>query len=304
MTTLILREAAYQGWQHALYMSNGAVELWIPLEIGIRVLHCGLHGGENMLGVLAQDMGASGGEAWRNYGGHRLWHAPEAKPRTYSLDNFPITYQEVEQGVRLVQPVDGAGIQKSITITLDEANPKVHLRHELLNHTAWDVTLAAWALTVMARGGHAIVPLGLDTAHTDDTLTPRSTLALWGYTRLNDARLKFGAKYLFVQQDPRQTAPQKLGLYNASGWCAYWRNGLLFVKRFAVNQPPAAYPDYGSTFEVFVDHNILELETLAPLITLPPQGVTTHEETWQLFDGLPALSNDDEVDAHLLPHLL
>ena len=31
---------------------------------------------------------------WKPWGGHRLWAAPEAMPRTYSPDNSPIDYKK------------------------------------------------------------------------------------------------------------------------------------------------------------------------------------------------------------------
>ena len=77
------------GWPHCLRLSNAEVELIIATDIGIRILHFGFIGGKNIFYLSPEDLGKTGGDHWRIYGGHRLWHAPEAIPRTYSPDNEP-----------------------------------------------------------------------------------------------------------------------------------------------------------------------------------------------------------------------
>src|SRR5215510_12392431 len=48
-------------------------------------------------------------------GGHRLWHAPEAMPRTYAPDTGEVTITELADGVVLETDTEpGAGIRKRI----------------------------------------------------------------------------------------------------------------------------------------------------------------------------------------------
>ena len=79
----------YGGWKDCLFLSNGEAELAVTTAVGPRIIRYGLIGGENELGEIAKDRGRAGGERWRMYGGHRLWHAPEDAFRTYRPDNGP-----------------------------------------------------------------------------------------------------------------------------------------------------------------------------------------------------------------------
>ncbi len=93
------------------------------------------------------------------YGGHRLWHAPEAFPRTYLPDNDGLTIDEFEGGVRLRQPTERAtSIQKSIELRLEPDRPALVVQHSLHNVGLWPVELAPWALTQVALGGVAVLP--------------------------------------------------------------------------------------------------------------------------------------------------
>jgi hypothetical protein len=51
---------------------------------------------------------------------------------------------------------------------------------------------------------------------------------------------------------------------------AYWLGETLFVKRYAYD-PTAEYPDMGCNTEVFTNADMLELETLSPLIDAAPR---------------------------------
>jgi hypothetical protein len=44
-----------------------------------------------------------------------------------------------------------------------------------------------------------------------------------------------------------------------------------------------------------------ELETLAPLVTLPPGGSAEHIENWFLFRDVPEPQNDNDIDQNILP---
>ena len=174
--------------------------------------------------------------------------------------------------------------------------------HRLRNQNLWAVEFAPWALSVMNSGGMAIVPLPPRGTHTE-TLAPTNTLTMWAYTDLSDPRWTLGRKYIFLRQNPVCTTPQKLGVTVRDGWAAYARGGHLFVKTFAFVQG-ASYPDLGASVEVFTDSRMLEVETLAPVVSLAPGGFVEHTERWRLLDGLPALTTEADVDQHVLPKVL
>lgn len=92
----------FNGWSNCLRLSNQLVDLIIPLDIGLRVMRYGFIDEENELLEIPEDQGMTGGETFRYYGGHRLWHAPEANPRTYNPDNEPVILQDHGTYVRLI----------------------------------------------------------------------------------------------------------------------------------------------------------------------------------------------------------
>ncbi len=292
------------GWQRCCRIANDQIELIVSLDVGPRILRCGFLGGQNFFHVNPGLQGQTGGDAWQPYGGHRLWHAPEAAPRSYGPDNGPVSVEQADGRVRFTQPVEpAAGIQKEIEITLHPTAPSVAVRHRLHNRTLWPVELAPWALTVLAAGGTAILPLPPRAPHGPDRLLPTSQLTLWSYTDLGDPRWTLGTRYVLARQDPSRPAYQKIGLHVTDGWAGYARAGELFVKTFAAVDPAARYPDFNSTCEVFIDGELLELETLGPLAPLAPGGAAEHLETWHLWRDVPAPRSDADVAAHIAPRV-
>ena len=297
---MVLSKVSYGGWLNCYRLANDKVELLLTSDVGPRVLHFAFLGQENQLQEYPTDLGKTGGEDWRPYGGHRFWHAPEAQPRTYFPDNFPVVVEDHGDFIRLVQPIETTtGIQKEIDIHLAASQAGVTLRHRLRNTNLWPVEMAPWALTLMRLGGTAIIPLSPRGAH-EANLLPTDTLTLWAYTNLSDPRLNWGEQVILVHQDAQATTPQKIGVLNKVGWLAYQRAKTLFVKRFDY-QPGARYPDLGCSVEVFTRWDMIELETLGPLAHVAPGEAVEHIEGWYLFDGLPFLESPLQVGRDLLP---
>ena len=279
----MMEHVAYGGWPNCVRLANGLMELVVTTDVGPRVIRCGFVGGRNLFGEFAPDMGRTSGERWLPFGGHRLWHSPENVPRTYHPD-FDRVEAAMDGGtLRLRQPVEqSTGIEKQIDITLDAREARVTVLHRLVNRGLWDIELAPWALTIMARGGRAIVPQEPH-APWPDALLPVRPLVLWGYTDMTDPRWTWGRRFIQLRQDPGTAAPQKIGLRNSAGWGAYVLGGDVFIKR-APFDPAARYPDFGSNWELFTNGDMLELETLGPLGILPANGGTVeHREEWSLI---------------------
>lgn len=289
---------AYGQWPTNYRLSNGRIELVMTGEVGPRIIRLGFVGGQNLFYEDPQALGKTGGNDWRLYGGHRLWHAPEDLVRTYVPDNFPVTVEAIAGGLRATQPNETAnGIQKQIEITMDDDAAHVRLVHRLTNTGPWPVRLAVWALSVMAGGGTAIVPLPPRGTHPQDLL-PTSQIVIWPYTSMADTRWTWGERHILLRQQPKP--PQKIGVYVPDGWAAYALGGDLFVKRFTP-VPGAAYPDLNSTTEVFTNEQMLELETLGPFTEVAPGASVEHVEDWHLFEGVSAPANDADVEQTVLP---
>lgn len=279
---LTLDTIEYQGWKNCLRLSNGQIQLIITTDVGPRIIHLGwTDSNDNLMFVNPETAGRTGDPEWNLYGGHRLWHAPEIKPRTYVPDNTPVQHEWDGATLTITADTEAlTGLQKVVEITLDAAAPKVSLRHRLLNRGQWEVSAAPWALTVLAAGGTAIIPQEKFIPF-PDALLPARPLVLWHYTNMADARFEWARDYIALQQDPAAKAPAKFGAQNAAGWGAYALNGTALLKLAAL-QPGATYPDYGCNWELYVNHLFLELETLGPLAPIAAGSEVTHDETWHL----------------------
>ncbi len=294
------KKIQYRGWQNCYHLSNNLVDLIVTADVGPRIIRFGFVGQPNQFKEFEGEVGKTGGDEWRSYGGHRLWHAPEAMPRSYTPDNYPVEIKIGDAGLHAIQPVEAqTGIQKEMEIFLDEDAAHVMVLHRLCNLGVWSVELAAWCLTVMEPGGTAIVPLPPRGSHPENLL-PTSILALWAYTDLTDPRLTWGRQHLLLRQDPDNREPFKIGASVPDGWVAYARAGQLFVKKFEY-QPDAFYPDMGCSFESWTNHEMLELETLSPLVYLDPGDDVEYTEDWYLFDGVTTPKNDQDVIDWILP---
>ncbi len=294
--TVLMQKVSYGGWPRCIRLANRNIELIATTDIGPRIIRFGFIGAPNLFKEFA-DVGKTGGEAWRNYGGHRLWHAPEAKPRSYAPDNGPIEHQWDGAALKLIQPTEAAtGIQKEIEIFLDARRDSVAVLHRLVNKNHWPVELAPWALTVMQGPGRAILPQ----EPPSDELLPVRPVGLWGYTNMADPRWTWGAKFIQLRCDPAAATPQKVGLGNKQGWAAYCRDGQVFLKCFAFD--PAAYPDFGCNAECYTRGDMLEVESLGPLTRLAPNAAVAHLERWYLFKA-EISESDDKIETAMTPLL-
>jgi hypothetical protein len=296
-----VKQIPFLGWDNCIQLSNQQIELVVTANVGPRIIHFGFVSDENVFATFPNQLGRTGDAEWQNYGGHRFWLAPEQMPRTYYPDNNPVTVEDHGTFVRFTAPVETTTrMQKTMDIALDPNAAKVTVTHTVQNLNPWTVELAPWALSVMAAGGTAVLPLPPRGSHADNLL-PTGHLITWAYTNMADSRWTWGEQYILLRQDRKATTPQKIGSNNTAGWLGYVRDGRFFLKQFALHNPQATYPDRNSSTELYTDSNILELESLAPLVQLQPNASASHTETWQLFNNVPTPQNDADVVTHLLP---
>ena len=287
----MIEKVHYAQWQNNYRLSDGRLEAIVTADVGPRVIRFGFAGGPNEFAELFEHRLATPLGEWRIYGGHRLWHSPEAMPRSYCPDNEPVEVECSEDCLEVRQPKEElTGIRKAMRLTLGDGF--LDVEHSLTNEGPWAVELAPWALSVMAPGGVAILPQATTTD--PDGLLPNRLLVLWPYTDPRDPRLYLGRKLVLLHQDAQAAGPIKVGLNADSGWAAYYNRGHLFLKRFTV-EPWATYPDYGCTVESYTNAQMLELETLGPLVLLEPGEATYHTERWYLFEGVELPLADEQA---------
>ncbi|MCA1900556.1 MAG: hypothetical protein LDL50_07620 [Chloroflexi bacterium] len=275
-----------------LTLENQNLKLLISQSAGPRILSLRFKESENLLAELPDAMlDCPGSGKLHLYGGHRLWHAPEEPSRTYQPDDSPVEVAQFENGYLLTQNVEAkTGLQKSMRIQLAENAPQVIITHQLTNHGLWNVTCAPWAITQLKTGGVAILPQTCE----DTGVLPNRSLVLWHYTDPSLPNLHWGKNYILFRASV--DSPFKVGYPNPRGWLAYWRNGILFVKR-AKYEAHSAYFDFGSSSECYCNERFIELETLAPIAILEPGASAAHVETWELYEHIERPQNEEDAQA-------
>ena len=287
------KKITFEGWKNCIEISSGKFRVIVSTEIGPRVIGAFYGKSKNLFHVDPALAGTKAEKGWVNYGGHRLWHAPETKERTYEPDNgeHKVTVIETEEGGYefLTPPNPVTGISKSLAvIPADEETFQVI--HTIRNDGVWEVEAAAWALSVMAPGGVAVAPQNKN----ETALLPTSFYSLWPYTKMNDPRITWGEDFLMVRQDPKAKGPMKVGFNCQEGWLAYINQGIAFIKQF-IYEDGETYPDNGCSIEIYTNKNMLEAETLSPLMLLAPGDEITHTELWSAIPADAVLKTEDDV---------
>lgn len=277
----------YAGWERNARIVAGNLQMIVTLDVGPRIIRFGQVGGPNEFVEYAKDLGRTGGDDYRSYGGHRLWIAPEERPKTYTPDNRPVEYARESDWHVFTPPVEGWLIQKELRIRAEESGFRIE--HRLYNRGTQTVTLSPWSITVMAPGGECLWPTQVYGPQPDN-LQPVRAAAIWSYTDLADPRWTWGSHVVRLRQ-MEVSAPQKIGMSVEQGIAGYANHGNLFYKRFGF-EPGAAYPDFGCNFETFTRTGMLEIESLGPLVELVPGGMISHWETHHLLIGVTPPEHD------------
>lgn len=279
-----MEKIRYKNLAACVRLTNGEVDIIVTTGVGPRVIFYGFVGGENILGEHFDLKTETALGAFKPYGGHRLWIAPENMPNSYAPDDSPVEYEydRRQNSIHLVQPIETVTkTQKEITVTLDEHGSGVVLRHKITNCGKAEIELAAWALTIMRGGGEVFVPNEPFAPYSAETLLPVRNLTCWSYTDLSDSRWRIARESIRLRVDEKNPEPQKIGVLNRQGWAKYLSGNLEFIKSFDFIEN-AVYPDMNANTEIYTAGSFVEIETLAPLVNLAPAESTVHTERWRL----------------------
>ncbi len=270
---MTLDEVALHGYA-GVRLHGGRSSVVVLTSAGPRVL--GLTGsGEDLFALLpGVRLEAPGGERFAFVGGHRLWAAPEVPEVTYRPDDQACSVVEVDGGVRVEAPADGAGLVKAIEVRASGDDWVVD--HAIRNASDVAITIAPWAITQLRPGGVARLPLG----EVGTGLQADRALVLWPYTRLDDPRVAIEADAVRIHAVPG-AGPFKVGAAPGHGRVSYERAGERFEKQVDVD-PAATYADRGAAVQVYLNDAFCELETLGPLRDVEPGGTVEHRERWSL----------------------
>ena len=265
-------------------LDNGFLRMEYLTDVGPRIAR--LYLGKSDSSLLAELPNITADTPYGKFqfmGGHRLWHSPEAMPRTYVPDQA-VSVETLPDGIRLSASTEpGTGMAKMMEIRLAQGRAAATIRHEIRNDGLWPVELSPWSITMFKQGGTVILPQAVGNSDPAGLLSNRQ-LVLWPYVQLHDARLQLGDDFILLKATPA-LPPCKIGYYNPHGWAAYRLGSTLFVKRIDPGIDKI-FPDHGCNTETYCNDQFLELESLGPLVNLLPGGKVSHQESWELYDGL------------------
>ena len=287
-----IKKITFQGWKNCIELTNGNFRIVVTTEVGPRIVGAFLGPkGDNLLYLDKKLLGTSNQTKWTNYGGHRIWHAPEDSVRSYCPDTRKVVAAELNDGgVTFMAPREElTGIVKTINV-YPEGDNSFRIEHQIRNEGLWDIEAAAWGITQLMPGGTAILPMNRG----EEGLLPNRSVNFWPYATPTDPRFVLGNEFVLVKQTAKGK-PTKIGLNSGEGWCAYVNKNVVFVKQFEYFEENE-YPDLGSSIEVYTEGGYLELETLGPLAILEPGDEVTHSEYWTAAEVEPMpLNNDEDV---------
>jgi len=295
------RSTEVSGLNTKLFFLNDVI-LGVATDIGPRILYAAHKERPefNLFGVLPEAGAATPEGFWRIYGGHRFWSSPEAKPRAYSMDDKPVKITANENTVTIYgNPELENSTQKKIAIRPSSTN-SVEVVHSITNIGRWPIRLGCWALSVMRKGGFAVIPLRPSKVD-EEGLLPDRRVTFWPYTDLSDQRLTFAKGYAFIRQSTEPESPCKIGAMANPTWAAYWVDKMAFVKQFS--QEEGEYPDFGCSVEVYTNPDFLELETLGPLRTVSPSETIQHTEVWKIINVGELAPKPESIERRLEPLL-
>lgn len=275
------------------FEGSAAVELVTPVlrlvaitDVGPRIAHLGLAGGENLL--LWKPKKYTRGE-WDLRGGHRVWvtrpQADECED-TYAPDNGPCKVEILKDGFRVTggkSPVNATRRGFSVRAVADD---RLEVDNFLINDSDMLSSGGVWALTctLPGKGARYAIPLGDGSTWDNFSLVHFRTWAGHGKGGFNDPQIAVGDEVLVVT--PRGVENKRMvqaprGILAMSDAA----RGLTFAKKVDW-LPGRQYPLHMNlAFYIGPDNFMVEMETMGPEQTLKPGETLVHRETWVLRKG-------------------
>ena len=318
----------YNGWR-CVRLANETTEVLVAPELAGRIIQYRVEGVEwlwvnkDLAGKVFPPEENNKMEVWKNYGGDKLWPAPQGWDRK---DQWPgpgddvivrpykyeiIKKEGPEVKLKLIGSDLGgyAGIQFLRTVTLRDGSNKVEFEITMKNVSdrvvrwgIWEVAQMNWSDREGQKGEH-------DWNEEAFIAVPMNPRSRWP----EKYHVMFGLASSFNWQPDYERGLMIVRYMNfvgkivmdvPAGWAAMVdpQSGYTFVMRFPYD-PQAEYPD-GGNFESWVagkgefvhkhkrryakddpKGRLIEMEALGPLTTLKP-GEETHLNTsWEVIKG-------------------
>lgn len=312
----------YKGWE-SLALDNGLIELQVVPDIGGRVIQFKLGGfeyfwvNEQLAGKKPPQSGLGPDGAWLNYGGDKLWPAPQGwsgadewpgppgpAPNTEGLPHKTrvIAAEGKEAAIELTGPKDQyAGIQFSRTIRVFDGSTRVSVDSTMTNVDTKPRRWGIWGVTqhnAAKPDGSMNEKLRAYCPINPKSMYPRGYNVLFGL--VNNATFSADRENGLARLN-YQYRVGKIGLDCSAGWLAVvnGETGNVFVTRFR-HDPDKEYPDGASVEfwsqgkgtiicgdtvvdmaeDVADNPHLIESEVLSPFAKLQPGGSYSFHLDW------------------------
>jgi hypothetical protein len=284
----------YHGWD-ATVLRNHVAEVMIVPAIGrIMQFHFSDEGAQNQAAENIfwnnPDLGPQQKpdvEGWRNYGGDKVWPAPQSDwpnitgsswPPPLTFDSMPYSEEVEGDHVKLLSAVDPHyGIRMRRTIALDPQLPIMTVKTTFEKVQGSPLTVGIWSVTQLCSPDRAFI------------LLPANSRFPHGYVTLLPARpkgLKIDHRLLSLARDAATNT-----MIGSDGGTLLWvgkDSDLLIENKTAVlPSEKTVWPDQGLHSKIFTHSGdalpYVELELFTPLSTLKTGDVAFMESTYTLL---------------------
>jgi hypothetical protein len=265
-----VREESYRGWPGCIRISNGIVDLVVLPQVG-RIIRFGRKGGPNLLyeGPIGDGNYSGPVDGWKNFGGDKLWPAPQSRwnwPPEAGYDSTPWKVTKTPNGVfmRSVKPGEKTGVLFERRVTLAEHSSTVSIENKMVNATEKSSRLAVWEVCQAKDPMYGILPRHVTS----------SDLQGWHpYDSTNVSSLvDVFRDRVQIRRDPRRGL--KYGSASPAGFVAARIGASILVLR-APFRRGAEYVDGGKAQQMFTSGDPLkyiELEITGPVTDVAPHG--------------------------------
>jgi hypothetical protein len=277
----------YHGWSECYRMSNGNVDLIYVPQIG-RLMRFGYVGGPNFIWENPKLAGQSQdsdfpGKDWMNFGGDKLWPAPQDRwgwPPDPVIDAGQAEVKVLPNGrLRIIGKASKKhGIRFIREISLDPKLPVVNIINIMENTSDMPQSWSIWEVCQVDRPLWAGVPESKSGRFRSGHYAFKGNEPARGYLRKDNEQVR-------IMRNAKKGA--KIGSDSREGYAFAYKAGTDFAIKIDTTRG-ARYPDNGCIEEIWTNADpdqYVELEVLSPIRTLKPGERSSVKTRWSLSHG-------------------
>ncbi|MEZ0327166.1 MAG: hypothetical protein ACAH95_14800 [Fimbriimonas sp.] len=273
----------YKGWPGSFRVTNGTIDVVVVPQVG-RVMRYGYVDAPNVLWENETLLGktfAANARTYRNYGGDKIWVAPQSLwtwPPDPATDGKPWQVDAIANGVRMTSPVGNLQkVQFRREITLSQAGSEVSFRNSMENKGS-RMELAIWQVTQVNNPDFVTLPFEITASQ------PKGWYG-YGTESINAKFQSLSGGNLVIKRDP--AIGRKFGARSLKGNLS----AVIGATRFFSESPAFSrvpYPDKNSAQQVYVSpdpYKYAELEHAGPLTRMEHGEMVLQSVKWRLERG-------------------